>query len=263
MLLGDTGGVGVLRVQEIAWPAAIPQGATAHALNVGRDSTRRAVLWSAPVGAGRLLVSGALDAWHYRDRSLSGFESFWPNLLAELSASAPRSLEIDVADRLLAPGGQGRLRVRVREAMLSSRDERAASVSARLISGSESTTVRLWPGAAPGLFDGVFTAPRRIGEYRIVVSSGRESSSAAFLVDSFARAPSPATFGVIEAFVSSRGGAVVQEADLRDLDDRVSAALQTVSRVDTWYPMRSAWWIVPFTLLLGAEWWSRRRRGLP
>jgi hypothetical protein len=28
------------------------------------------------------------------------------------------------------------------------------------------------------------------------------------------------------------------------------------------HPMRSGWWIVPFALLLGFEWWSRRRAGL-
>jgi hypothetical protein len=27
-------------------------------------------------------------------------------------------------------------------------------------------------------------------------------------------------------------------------------------------PMQSAWWIVPFTACLSAEWWLRRRRGL-
>jgi hypothetical protein len=67
---------------------------------------------------------------------------------------------------------------------------------------------------------------------------------------------------VVSAFASSRGGFSIDASQLRDLPDRLAAAFQPVSRVETWYPMRSAWWLIPFTALLGAEWWWRRRRGL-
>jgi hypothetical protein len=38
--------------------------------------------------------------------------------------------------------------------------------------------------------------------------------------------------------------------------------VRVVPRAETWHPMRSAWWIIPFALALSGEWWLRRRRGL-
>jgi hypothetical protein len=47
--------------------------------------------------------------------------------------------------------------------------------------------------------------------------------------------------------------------------DSVAAALRRrvvgEQRMERWWPMRSAWWIVPFVGLLGFEWFVRRRRG--
>ena len=51
-------------------------------------------------------------------------------------------------------------------------------------------------------------------------------------------------------------------ADLMVSRGRVIAALRQQPRPDRVHPMRSAWWIAPFAIALGLEWWSRRRRGL-
>lgn len=260
--LDHLGGDGGLRAQEIAWPITTPAGASLHAVSVGRDSSRRAVVWSVPVGAGRLLVSGALDAWHYRDRVTTGFDSFWTTMIAELGATAPPVVDVAVSQRSLAPGETGHVRVTVRDAMLSSRAERAASVTANLVTAGDSTMVRLWPEATPGAFVGTIVAPQRAGTYRLIVSTGSDRAETSLVVDPAARAPRRDDRNLVEAFVSSRGGSVVQETELSQLPGLLSAAFQTVSRVETWHPMRSAWWIVPFALLLGAEWWWRRRRGL-
>ena len=257
----DADGGNGLRAQEIAWPVTTPAGASLHSVSIGRDSSRRAVVWSISVGAGRLLVSGALDAWHYRDRATSGFDSFWTTMIAELSANAPPVVDVAVSQRSLAPGETGHVRVTVRDAMLSNRAERAASVAALLVTEGDSTMVRLWPEATPGAFSGTIVAPQRPGTYRLIVSSGSEFAEAPIVVDPAALAPLRDDRNLVEAFVSSRGGTVVQETQLSQLPSLLSATFQTVSRVETWHPMRSAWWIVPFALLLGAEWWWRRRRG--
>jgi hypothetical protein len=73
-----------VKAQEIAWPATLPIGAFVHAASVARDSTQRAVVWSVPVGAGRLFVSGALDSWQHRDEA-SGFDEFWTSAMAQLT----------------------------------------------------------------------------------------------------------------------------------------------------------------------------------
>jgi hypothetical protein len=127
--------------------------------------------------------------------------------------------------------------------------------------GDDSSIVRLWPGITTGAFAGTFVAPRRPGTYRLIVSSGSGRAEAALVVDPATRTARRDERDIVAAFVSSRGGAAVQESRLNELPGALSAALQTVVRVETWHPMRSAWWIVPFALLLGAEWWWRRRRG--
>ena len=53
-LLRDTD----LSVTEIAWPAALPPGAAVLA-----SADQRPAIWRTPTGPGRLVVSGALDAW--------------------------------------------------------------------------------------------------------------------------------------------------------------------------------------------------------
>ena len=44
--------------------------------------------WSMPFGRGRLVVSGQLDAWRYRDRDASAFDSYWRRAVADAAAAA-------------------------------------------------------------------------------------------------------------------------------------------------------------------------------
>jgi hypothetical protein len=260
LALSDPTGVSSLNARELAWPATLPFGAMTHAISAALDSTRRPIVWSVPVGAGRLLVSGALDAWHHRDAS--GFHGFWAATIAELSVGAPAAVETILSRHSLAPGEAAVVRTTVRDAFLSDLPQRTARVGAVLVSGTDTTIPRLWPTATPGVFEGRIVAPRERGTYRLIVSAGRDSSKTSVVVDPAARKSLPDDRSVIEAFVASRGGSVIAEEELGELPARLSSALQVVSRVETWHPMRSGWWIVPFALLLGAEWWSRRRRGL-
>lgn len=259
----DPQGAQVLRGRELVWPAELPAVAELHAASVARDSTRRPILWSVPAGAGRLLVSGALDAWHHRDAA-SGFDAYWTTGLANLAAGKAAPIEIELNPAALAPGQSASVRVTLRDAFLSTQDIRTSRISARLTSEvGDSSAIRLWPDAMPGVFVGTIVAPRQEGEYRLAVSTASDSASAPIVVDAGARHPDDDDRQVIEAFVSSRGGFVASEDDLGALPGRLSSAMRAVPRVEIWHPMRSPWWIVPFALLLGVEWWWRRRRGLP
>jgi hypothetical protein len=261
----DVARVERLRARELFWPGTLPSGATVHAFNVARDSTRRPIIWSVPVGAGRLIFSGAIDSWHYRDAGggdSSGFDAFWSSMMAGHALSSPAAVEVRVSPSPVAPGEETPLRVTVRDAFLSDRDRRSARIRATLMSDRDSTLLRLWPGVSPGVFTGTVVAPRTTGTYRLDVVAGAERASVPFVVDSGARKPWSDEPEVVSAFVSSRGGMVIGEADLSRLPSHVSSAVESVSRVETWHPMRSPWWIVPFALLLGAEWWWRRRNGL-
>ncbi len=249
----------LLRAQEVAWPVSMPAGATVQASSVARDSTRRGVIWSIPIGAGRLMVSGALDAWHYR---ASGFDDFWANSIADQSAGAPEPIVISLSRRSTVPGQETIVSAWIRDAALSTSATRPTRVSAALVADGDTTIVRLWPEGSPGTYSARLVAPRTGGTYRVIVTSGNDRAEAALVVDSTALPATADERELIDAYVSSRRGFVVPEEDLESLPSRVASAIQLVPRVETWYPMRSAWWIVPFALLLGAEWWWRRRRGL-
>ena len=250
-----------LPARSIAWPAAVPAGATIVVETFARDSTRRAVVWSIPVGAGRLLVSGALDAWHYREPATSNFHQFWTNTNAELSAGVPGAIDVAVTRRPVAPGESVAITATVVATALSQNSDRSAEVSAALVKGTDSTVVRLWPTAIPGRFAGSIAAPRDPGTYQLSVSSGSARTVTPIVVAHAARTQARDDHELVEMFAASRGGTAVPESRLRELPSLLAAALPAVSRVETWHPMRSAWWIVPFALLLGAEWWWRRRRG--
>jgi hypothetical protein len=258
------GGEGSLRAREVAWPSTLPAAATVRA--VAGDA---GVIWSVPVGAGELTLSGALDAWRFRDASSGDFSDWWPALIAELAEGTPHAVDIRIATSVLLPGEETRIDVNVVEALLAPASQPAeAQVSAML----DSTLVRLWPGSTRGHFTGTLVAPGGYGPHRLSVvskqatGSGQQGqdggSEAVFLVDSVAASPILDS-AIVRGVARSRGGDVFSSTQIDRLQDRMRTAFQRESRVETWHPMRSPWWILPFVLALGGEWWSRRRRGLP
>ena len=256
----DAAGRGILRGRELYWPAALPKDAELHALTVTRDSTRRPIIWSIPVGAGQLTMSGAVDAWHHRDDP-GGFDAFWSSLVTGMSLAAPEPIDVKVSSRLLAPGDEATVRVAIREPLLADGDIHQARVIAMLVSPTDSAFVRLWPDRTPGLFSGRIVAPRDTGVYHLTVTAGTERTAVPVVVMPAVRSAGEDQRPLVSAFVSSRNGTSIDESDLSRLPDLITSAVQPVSRVESWHPMRSPWWIVPFALLLGLEWWWRRRNG--
>ena len=260
-MINDAAGQRVLRGREFFWPAALPAYATTHGHSIARDSTQGPILWSVPVGAGRLTISGAMDAWHYRD-SAEGFDAFWSSFIASLALAAPAPIDLNVSKSVFAPGETGTLHIAMRDAFLSGQSVREARVRALLLASNDSTLLRPWPEQSPGQFTAAFVAPESPGVHRLVVSAGSIAAYVPIVVDAFTHSANDGEPDVLSAYASSRRGTTVDEAELKRLPDLIAAAVEPVMRVETWYPMRSGWWIVPFALLLGAEWWLRRRRGL-
>jgi hypothetical protein len=48
-------------------------------------------IWQMPIGRGRLIVSGALDAWRYRDRDADAFDRFWRSTISGAAQATPNS----------------------------------------------------------------------------------------------------------------------------------------------------------------------------
>jgi len=71
---------GVPLASEFQVPAELPRWAEPMAFARGGSPTSVVPVWQTPIGRGRLIVSGALDAWRYRDVA---FDQFWKALAAD------------------------------------------------------------------------------------------------------------------------------------------------------------------------------------
>jgi hypothetical protein len=171
---------------EFVTPATLPAWAESLGgadASGGKSSTGTPapVIWQMPVGSGRLIVSGALDAWRYRDRDANAFDRFWRSAIAGAAQATPNS-------------------------------------------------------AMPPTAAAATPVPET-------------------------RRPNPDDSELIKDWVSSRQGEAIRESQLDMLVPALDRVLAPASERRPWHPMRSAWWIVPFGLAAGGEWWVRRRRG--
>ncbi len=203
-------------------------------------------------GDGRLLFSGALDAWRSRAERGVEFDRFWQSAIAGLALATPPLVDVEVTPALPAAGDHVEVSVQVRG--------EGHTVSATLDTGE---VVRLWPAATQGAFTGSFAAPpgRRAHAIEVVADGAtRAIGRGVFVVDSNLRTATPAAPLALAA--TSHGGIDVGPTDLpaleRHLRDTIVPSRAPVRR----RPMRSPWWLIPFAGCLSGEWWLRRRRGL-
>lgn len=262
---GDSAG---LRATSLAWPTTLPLGADPLALSRASGDTGgagRPVVWRSAVGAGQLIVSGALDAWRYRDPARSGFDAFWRGVVAGAASAGSTALEVTPGSIIAAPGEPLDASVTVRSIALAEptagRPHRAI-VAGTIDTPDSETVMRFWPGDAPGTLRASFRAPATPGIYRMHVSSDDLRADVPLLVTHTPALVARDQADIVAAWVASRGGRTFGGETLDDLSEVVEDAARPVARITTWHPMRSAWWIVPFALLLGAEWLARRRNGL-
>lgn len=248
----------VLRASEIALPQRLPAaGRTLAGIGEGPDS--QPVVWQAPIGRGRLVVSGALDAWRFRAADEARFDRFWRDVIADAAAAAAVPLELEIGFRVGQPGRRVPIEVTVRDLALDPDAAGIARVAARLEGGSGATNVRLWPAEA-GRFRGHARLPQAPGPYRLVVESDGARADADLLVrDDAVSAPSVPR-AHLTTWATAQGGAVIPASQIDQLPGAIRAAVDTGSISVVIHPMRSGWWMVPFALALGAEWWLRRRR---
>ena len=89
---------------------ALPPGADVVARVPGVDAAP--VIVSMPRGDGRLLLSGAMDAWRFRAADNGAFDRFWQSTIAGLALAVPPPIAIGVEPPLLRPGERGDVTVR-------------------------------------------------------------------------------------------------------------------------------------------------------
>jgi len=237
-------------------PGAKVPGATVLARLTGSNE---AVITMEPHGAGRLLVSGALDAWRYRAENDASFDRFWQSAIAGVALATPQPIDVEITPAIARPGEATRIVARIHRAVFAATGP--LQVSARLDTGEP---LRLWPEAEVDVFTGSFV-PSRTAPQRVTVSAtigeARVATGSAFVaIDPAARRAEPIV--PLAMLAASRGGIDVPPERLANLESYLRREV-TPSRVQSaTHPMRSGWWMVPFAACLGGEWWLRRKRGL-
>jgi hypothetical protein len=231
---------------ELAWPAALPRGA--RAIASANDSN--AVVWELSRGAGRLIVSSAEDAWRYRDPARSQFASFWRTTVANAAAAVPAKMGIHLDADIVDPDDVAYFAVHTA----------GANVRAVLRdSAGRETDVRTWP-VREGERRGFVRAPA--GFYRLAVSDGASAAEVPIVFAHGAVHASPDERDLVQRWAEARGGSALPATRSGDIGAEIRRRIKPAATAVAWYPMRSAWWIIPFALALSWEWYWRRRRAL-
>jgi len=207
------------------------------------------VVLEMPRGDGRLVVSGALDAWRFRADDDGAFDRFWQSTIAGLALAVRPPIDVTVVPPILKPGERGDIIVRARGTPVR------ASIDGR--------PIRLWPEAEAGVFRGSFTAGDADGRSTVVArvdGATPASTLRAVIVSGDARHPFPAT-APLSMLSSSRQGIDVTPDRIDTLEQFVRRTAPPPPATITRHPMQSPWWMIPFAACLSIEWYLRRRSG--
>jgi hypothetical protein len=210
-----------------------------------------------PTGHGRIIVSGAMDAWRYRDAGAGAFDRFWQSLVAEAAAGSG-AVRLEFARDLASPGSRVPFLVRYRSMTPPATVE--AGAVARCGAGP-ARAIRLQPAGSAGVFRGELAIGDAAAcEIEVVVNDAHTSGSMAVMRD--ARPAVPQTLAKLERLARRTGGVVTDDDTLAPIVDQLAAMPAPAPMMAPVHPMRSAWWLLPFAGGLSIEWWLRRRRGL-
>jgi len=248
-----------IEASEIATPDRL--GAGSEVIATVNDDAMGApqVIWRLPAGAGRVVVSGALDSWRFRTSKTSAFDRFWRQAIAEAASASPGAIDMAIDRPLVAIGEPTTARVVLTEtALATDRTRLDASISATIDGPAGSTPVRAWPDGPPGRFTIELPAQLATGTYRVSVASATDRANAEWIVAPPMPIAAPDERRLIETWARGRDGRVVSTNSTNEIRRTLGGSIRVERRDETWHPMREAWWIVPFALLLGGEWWLRR-----
>jgi hypothetical protein len=251
---------GILASEVVSLPA-LPRAAQVLA-TLGR--TPAIVSW--PVGAGRVVFSGALDAWRYRADPKSRLAPFWRDELLSAALNAPPPVLLEVAPAVLRPGDVATVKVRLRRTEWEDSAGQGGEIRLPAVEGRVSDPagalepIRLWPEVERGTFRGEASFATA-GIHTIRVETGRGAAAEmTVLVDETAPAR-PRTLASVQDVPALTGGVSTVASQLDPVVEHLSALPHATSPVPV-HPFRSPWWVWIFAGLLSGEWALRRRTGL-
>ncbi len=219
------------------------------------------VIVSRPIGEGRVVVVGALDAWRHRATvalasDVAPYAAFWRGLVADLARGTGAAVEVRVDH---VPGDAHAI-VDVQARVLA--PPTAWRASARLVCGTGETALRLWPQARAGQFRGQVPWPASGTDCEIVADlAGIGAGRAAMTMPSETRAQARRAVERLEGIAAVSGGTTTAAGDVPALARALVALDRPAPTSAPSWPLRSWWWGVAASLALGGEWWLRRRAG--
>jgi hypothetical protein len=249
-LTANAESVGALHATEILRWSDVPVTATV----IATSGSSPAIL-SLPTGNGRIVISGATDAWRYRHLDSGAFDRFWTSLIAR-GAALGEGLQLTFEQGIAPRGSRARFSIRDRRLEAPAIVEASAAADC----AGETRTIRVWPGGTGGEFVGEVPAGHH-GECTVAATVGdRRVTASVAIVDRPARGTA-VTLAKLERQARASGGVVAKAGEEQKVA-RAMAGAATMSRVVSIHPMRAPWWILPFAGCLSVEWWLRRRNGL-
>jgi hypothetical protein len=239
------GDSGALRVTEFAWPASLPATAEARA-TATVDDIARPVVWTNGLGAGQVMVSGALDSWKFRDEKTSGFDEFWRATISRAAREAEDAIAVDVEPNVAMPGEPLMVRITLRD------------TTARPAVSIDSVRIEAWPSDRPGEYVARLKVTAAGDHWLRATAAGASAEAPVAIREQVTRAE-PDDLATARLLARATGGMV---GSLDEVDAALRRNVHAEERMVRWWPMRNGWWVFPFAGLLGLEWFVRRRRGL-
>ncbi len=256
-LVGQPEAAGVLRATEWAVTRAPdPVDRVLASLDSGA-----AVVVESRVGRGRIVVSGAMDAWRHRGLG-DGFEEFWRALAAGLAAGTGAALDVRPRATAVVAGEAVVLEVEDRS-LLTPADAWPPVEAWLTCQDEEQTPLTVWPAAAPGTYR-IDASAARAGVCAVEVATADGGAVAPVsyvdVVETRAEGAAGPT-GSLTRIARSRAGAAFGVEQLDRLASAVVEAAPRRREPSEVHPFRTGWWILVFAGALGGEWWLRRRNG--
>lgn len=244
--------VGLLRATEtLRWSAPGPVDTVLAAVDGAP------VVAMMPMGEGRVVMSGAMDAWRFRADDGLAFERFWQGLVVSV---APLGQELSVeVEGIVAAGDRAKVEVRRRQMTRPAAIDIGATVTC---GGAATEMVRLWPSGQTGVFAGTWVPPEAgpcVVEARVATGTRAAAGAVAAAAP---RVGIGEALAAMDAVVTATGGLRVAAGGEARVASHVLASHPSAREVTATRPLRSPWWMAPFALCLGGEWWLRRRTGL-
>ncbi len=207
------------------------------------------------LGAGRVVLVGALDAWRWRADADVEFEAGWRAIIQRLAADVPPPVEVIS----WATGPLARtlhVEVRLRPDVAS-----RAGMVVRAITDATGEQPLPLVRLAEGRWRGAMRIPR-VSSPRVDVDV-RDGTEVVGQVRTVVDAAPPAAPGSWEDVVRHQAGLGALAADASSLPRTLEALRGRLAlrAVGPWHPTRTVWFAALALTLLGAEWMLRRLHG--